>query len=151
MGSAPQSLQHSATNVVAAPGQWLALYRNELASPRLYKVEANHILWKSFTIAHTSMFIPLSGWHRSSAAPRFMQHLISVERIDSKRSHWIAKGPLDRQVEWDAEVINEIRNELIAWRSLPGSTVDSAGSVRFKDAPGGRGTEVRVELQYNPP
>jgi uncharacterized membrane protein len=52
---------------------------------------------------------------------------------------------------WEAQMHNDIENELIAWRSLPGADVDSAGSVRFKDAPGSRGTEVLVHLQYNPP
>ena len=60
-------------------------------------------------------------------------------------------GPCNRPVEWYAEIINEVPSELIGWKSLPGSDVDCAGSVRFTDAPGGRGTEVRVELQYNPP
>ncbi len=54
------------------------------------------------------------------------------------------------QVEWDAEIINEVPNELIAWRSTHG-TVDHAGSVRFELGPGGRGTIVRVSLQYDPP
>ena len=55
-------------------------------------------------------------------------------------------------MEWDAEIINQVENELIAWRSLEGSEVPNAGSVRFTDAAGGRGTEVRIAvLQYNPP
>jgi hypothetical protein len=58
---------------------------------------------------------------------------------------------MDRRVEWDAEVINERQNDLIAWRSLPGSTVDTAGSVHFTPAPGDRGTEVKVTLKYDPP
>jgi uncharacterized membrane protein len=80
-----------------------------------------------------------------------MNHVESVREIDQTRSHWCVKGPAGRQVEWDAVINNEAENELIAWRSLPGAAVDSAGSVQFKDAPGGRGTEIRVELQYNPP
>lgn len=80
-----------------------------------------------------------------------MHHLITVEQIDQQRSHWVAQGPANKRIEWDAEIINEIPTQLIAWKSLPGSDVGSAGSVRFKDAPGGRGTEIRVELQYNPP
>jgi uncharacterized membrane protein len=90
-------------------------------------------------------------WRQLENLPRFMRHLVSVEMRDQNRSHWIAEGPAGKQVHWDAEIINEIPNELIAWRSLSGSQVDSAGSVRFSDAPGGRGTEIRVELQYNPP
>jgi uncharacterized membrane protein len=90
-------------------------------------------------------------WRHLENLPRFMRHLDSVEQQDSSRSHWVAQGPANSKVEWDAEIINEIPGELLAWRSLPGSDVDSAGSVRFTDAPGNRGTEIRVELQYNPP
>jgi uncharacterized membrane protein len=80
-----------------------------------------------------------------------MNHLESVRVCDEKRSHWVAKGPLGVRVEWDAEIITERPNELIGWRSLPGSEVDTAGSVHFTPAPGGRGTEVRVVLKYDPP
>jgi len=90
-------------------------------------------------------------WRNLENLPQFMRHLISVEQRDRTHSHWIAQGPADRKVEWDAEIINEIENVLIAWKSLPGGDVDSAGSVRFVDAPGFRGTEIHVELQYNPP
>jgi uncharacterized membrane protein len=80
-----------------------------------------------------------------------MDHLESVRILDGKRSHWVAKAPLGTSVEWDAEIINEEANELIGWRSLEGADVPNAGSVRFRPAPGGRGTEVRVNLEYNPP
>ena len=65
-----------------------------------------------------------------------MQHLESVQVVDDKRSHWVAKAPAGRKVEWDAEIINEIPGELIAWRTLPGSDVISAGSVHFSRATG---------------
>ncbi|MEO8372499.1 MAG: SRPBCC family protein [Candidatus Solibacter sp.] len=89
-------------------------------------------------------------WSKLENLPRVMRHLVSVSVTDGSRSHWIAKGPANRNIEWDAEIINELPNELIGWKSLPGSTVDCAGSVHFQDAPGG-GTEIKVELQYNPP
>jgi uncharacterized membrane protein len=92
-----------------------------------------------------------SYWRQLDQLPRFMRHLVSVRQLDDRRSHWIAKGPGGRHVEWDAEIINEIPNELIAWRTLDDATVVSAGSVRFKPASGGRGTEVHVRLQYSPP
>jgi len=63
----------------------------------------------------------------------------------------VAKGPGGTTVEWDAEVFNEKENELIAWRSLEGADVDNAGSVHFKPAPAGRGTEVRIVLKYDAP
>lgn len=90
-------------------------------------------------------------WRDFGNLPRFMKHLESVTETDGNRSHWVAKGPRGRTFEWDAVIHNEIANELIAWRSLPGADVDSAGSVWFRDAPGGWGTEVKVELLYNPP
>jgi uncharacterized membrane protein len=90
-------------------------------------------------------------WRQLDNLPRFMRHLVSVDQLDYRRSRWVAQGPAGWRVTWDAEVINEIPNELLAWQSLAGSQVDSAGSVRFTEAPGGRGTEIRVELQYNPP
>lgn len=90
-------------------------------------------------------------WRDFQNLPRFMTHLKSVTVHDSKRSHWVARGPMGRDVEWDAEIINEIPGELIGWRSVEGSQIDNAGSVHFKPAAGGRGTEVRVVLRYDPP
>jgi len=83
--------------------------------------------------------------------PRFMSHLQSVTVLDDKRSHWVTKGPAGSDAEWDAEIINEIPNELIGWRSVAGSQIDNAGSVHFKQNPGGRDTDVKVILRYDPP
>jgi len=90
-------------------------------------------------------------WRDFEQLPKFMKNLESVRRIDTRRSHWVAKGPMGKKVEWDGEIINEIPGELIGWRTLDGADVISAGSVRFKTATGGRGTEVHVRLQYEPP
>jgi uncharacterized membrane protein len=89
-------------------------------------------------------------WRNLANLPRFMDHLEEVSVQDEWRSHWIAKGPAGTRVEWDAEIHNEIPNELIAWRSLPGSEVDNAGSVHFMPTANGD-TEVRVVLRYDPP
>jgi uncharacterized membrane protein len=89
-------------------------------------------------------------WRDLESLPRFMQNVESVRISDPRRSHWVVAGPAGRSMEWDAEIINDVENELIGFRSLTGN-VDVAGSVQFKDAPGDRGTEVIVELQYNPP
>jgi uncharacterized membrane protein len=89
-------------------------------------------------------------WRDFANLPRFMSHLVSI-RTEGERSHWVARGPAGKTVGWDAEIINERPNELIAWRSLPGSEVANAGSVHFTPAPAGRGTVVRVELKYEPP
>jgi uncharacterized membrane protein len=90
-------------------------------------------------------------WRNFENLPCFMRHLESVQVTGETRSHWRAKAPIGMRVEWDAEIINDRPNELIAWRSREGADVDHAGSVHFKPAPGGRGTEVRVEMQYIPP
>jgi uncharacterized membrane protein len=90
-------------------------------------------------------------WRNFENLPRFMNHLESVKVTSPERSHWVAKAPAGTSVEWDAEIYNEKENELIAWRSLEGSDVDNAGSVRFEPATGGRGTVVRVSLKYDPP
>ena len=104
-------------------------------------------------------------WRNFNNLPRFMNHLESVDvsvamgqtegesgrMTGDKLSHWVAKAPVGTSVEWDAEIIEDRPNELIAWRSLAGAVVDHMGSVRFKRAPGKRGTVVRVRLQYSPP
>jgi len=90
-------------------------------------------------------------WRNFENLPRFMEHLKSVHVTGEKRSHWAAKGPAGATVEWDAEVVDDQPGALIAWRSLDGAAVDNAGTVRFASAPVGRGTEVRVELRYDPP
>ncbi len=90
-------------------------------------------------------------WRNFENLPRFMDHLQSVRTEGDTRSHWIAKAPAGTTVEWDAEITADQPNESISWRSLPGADVDNQGTVRFVSAPGGRGTEVHVELEYSPP
>jgi uncharacterized membrane protein len=92
-----------------------------------------------------------SFWREVENLPRIMQHLQKVESLDRTKSHWVACGPLGKRVEWDAEIFNDRENEVIAWRSLPGSQVDTAGSVHFKPLGHDRGTAVTVSLKYNPP
>jgi uncharacterized membrane protein len=90
-------------------------------------------------------------WRRLENLPRFMKYLDRVTEHSDLRSRWVAAGPAGLPVEWDAEVINDVENKLLAWRSLPGSDVVTAGSVNFDSIRDGRGTEVRVNLQYAPP
>ena len=90
-------------------------------------------------------------WRDVENLPQVMRHLKSVTALDSRKSRWVAEGPLGTRVEWEAEIFNERPDELIAWRSLPGSTVDNAGSVHFVPVAGGQATELRVSLKYNPP
>jgi uncharacterized membrane protein len=90
-------------------------------------------------------------WRQFENLPRFMGHLERVTVIDNRKSHWVARGPIGINIEWDAEIINDELGSLIAWRSLGGASVPNAGSVRFVPAPHDRGTEVKVVLDYIPP
>jgi len=90
-------------------------------------------------------------WRRFDNLPRFMTHLKEVRDLVGNRSHWVADAPLGMSVEWDAEIIEDRPGEVISWKSQDGADVDTAGSVHFRAAPGGRGTEVRVTLKYRPP
>lgn len=90
-------------------------------------------------------------WHDFENLPRFMEHLESVRVESPTRSHWVAKAPAGRMVEWDAEIINDIPGSLIAWKSAPNADVPNAGSVHFADAPGGRGTIVKVAMDVEAP
>lgn len=90
-------------------------------------------------------------WRDFGNLPSFMKHLESVQVTDDRQSHWKAKGPAGTTFEWDAEMVEDQPNSLIAWRSLEGAEVDNSGSVRFERGSGGRGTVVRVEIEYSPP
>jgi uncharacterized membrane protein len=90
-------------------------------------------------------------WRDFKNLPRVTEHLETIEVLDNRRSRWVAKGPAGKAVEWEAEITEDRPNEMIAWRSVEGSTVDNSGAVKFQPAPGGRGTIVHVELNYRPP
>jgi uncharacterized membrane protein len=90
-------------------------------------------------------------WRQLENLPLFMRHLESVEVIDERRSHWVARGPAGKSFEWDAEIVDDRPLDRISWRSLPGADVHNAGTVRFVRAPGRRGTEVHVDMEYRPP
>jgi uncharacterized membrane protein len=90
-------------------------------------------------------------WRNFENFPHFMRHIESVQSISDTRSHWRARSPVGTTVEWDAEVTTDQPGKILAWRSLDGSDVDTAGVVRFERAPGDRGTILRVQMQYSPP
>ena len=90
-------------------------------------------------------------WRNFENLPRFMKNIKSVTVLSPTRSRWVVEGPAGIPVEWDAEIYNEIPNELIAWRTLANAQIPHAGSVRFKLAPDGHSTEVIVTMDYVPP
>ena len=90
-------------------------------------------------------------WRRLEQLPSVMPHLERVEQIDFKLSRWTAKAFGQMPVTWTAEIINEVPFETIGWKTLPGETIQHAGSVVFKPLYGTNSTDVRVHLQYSPP
>lgn len=105
---------------------------------------------KSFTI-NRQPDVVYGFWRKLENLPRFMRHLESVEVIDARRSRWRAKAPAGLTVEWEAEITDDRPNDRISWRSVEGATVPNRGTVRFTPAPGARGTEVHVDLEYSVP
>ncbi|HTL31202.1 MAG TPA: SRPBCC family protein, partial [Tepidisphaeraceae bacterium] len=122
---------------------------DEAPPPEAYFNRGIHVV-QAFTVNKPAEEL-FRFWRNFENLPQFMSHLESVEKLGENRSRWTATGPAGSQVSWEAEIINEEPNRVIAWRSLSGSDVDNSGSVRFVDAPGDRGTEVRVVLDYIPP
>ena len=88
-------------------------------------------------------------WRQFENLPRFMDHLASVKTEGDQRSHWVVNTIGNAEISWDAEIVNDVPNELIAWRTVEDSDVDHAGSVRFEGT--GQGTRVKVTMEYRPP
>lgn len=90
-------------------------------------------------------------WRDFENLPRFMHHLVSVTVDATGRSHWVARAPAGSTAEWDAVLVNDVPGSIIAWKTVGDPDVANAGAVNFSDAPGGRGTVVKVSLDYEPP
>ena len=89
-------------------------------------------------------------WRDFKNLPRVLKGVESITSRSDGVYHWIVKGPAGAKYEWDAEIYNEIEDELIAWRTINGADVANAGSIRFERAPDDRGTYVKVTVNYNP-
>lgn len=90
-------------------------------------------------------------WHDPTHMPQIFKYVESVQVTGKDRAHWTIRLPTGQTTEFDIEVYTDVPNEVISWRSLPGSEMDNAGSVRFKPAPGDRGTEVHLTVEFVPP
>jgi len=90
-------------------------------------------------------------WSNLSAIATLMSDVVAAEVQDGRRSHWKTTLPGGFQLQWNAEITVDRENDMIGWKTVEGSDVDMAGYVKFEPATGGRGTVVRVALQYNPP
>ncbi len=90
-------------------------------------------------------------WHDPTHMPEIFSFVESVQITGPDRAHWKVKLPGGSTTEFDVEVYTDTPNEVISWRSLPDSDLQNAGSVRFKTAPAGRGTEVQLTIEFVPP
>lgn len=90
-------------------------------------------------------------WRNLENLPKFMKRLESVEVTGEATSHWKARGPAGVLLEWDAEMVADYPGQLILWRSMGEESLANEGTIEFRDAPGDRGTEVKVSISYHPP
>lgn len=146
--------QHSLKEVLADYSN-----RQQLTQPSLIDRAAEAIgltpniqVEKTVTIERPASEL-YSYWRNLTNLPNFMGHLKSVTyRNETKTvSHWVANAPLDLSVEWDAEIIKDEPDHLIAWNALDNADISNCGFVRFQPATGDRGTQVKVVLEYQPP
>jgi uncharacterized membrane protein len=90
-------------------------------------------------------------WRQLENLAGFLAHVDDVRSTGETSSHWTVSAPFGRTVEWDATITDDLPEKRIAWHSTPGADVDNDGAVEFKPAPGGRGTEVHVMINYAMP
>ncbi len=89
-------------------------------------------------------------WRNFENLPVFMDHLLSVHELDDTRSIWVARAPAGTVIKWEARIVNDVENELIAWETMEGSGVDHVGSVSFEPE-GDDSTRIRIKMRYDPP
>jgi uncharacterized membrane protein len=90
-------------------------------------------------------------WHDLSRLPEAFSSIESIQFTGNNKAHVVLKFPGNMTTEFDAEIYTDVPNEVISWRSLPGSDLQNAGSIRFSNAPAEKGTEVSVTVEFVPP
>ena len=140
------ALGGSAVAAVAARGRARSLVKGLIR--RAGKSE--HTIERAVTINRPVGEV-FSFWRDFTNLPHFMAHLERVDVLDERRSHWVAKSSLAGTLEWDAEMVREEPDRLIAWRAVDAASVPNEGTVSFAPAPGDRGAEVRVSATYRAP
>src|SRR4028119_1733611 len=89
-------------------------------------------------------------WTQFDRFPEFMNNIKEVRKTGDRTSHWVAKGPLNTNVEWDAETTMLETNKRIAWNSRDNGDITTSGQVTFTEL-GNDQTEIHVVLKYDPP
>ena len=109
-----------------------------------------HVTSAAVTIARPKSEV-YRAWRDFSNLPRFLTHVESIDVLTPVRSRWRVKAPMGQEVSWISYVTEDLENERIAWESESGASVPNFGWVEFRDAPGGRGTEVKAMIAFQPP
>jgi uncharacterized membrane protein len=143
-------LTFATANVLAVTALDVLCAQQLSANREIPKTERGNVPVNKSIVVNASAEEVYSYWRDFENLPRFMRYLESVTVTGEGRSHWVAQAP-GGSVEWDAEVTEDRPNQLISWRSLEGSEVETSGTVSFEPAVGGRGTVIHVQLDYNPP
>jgi uncharacterized membrane protein len=89
-------------------------------------------------------------WSNFENFPRFMDNIEEIHDIGNGRSHWVVKGPAGTRVEFEAQMVENVPNEVVAWETTPDSQVKHSGAVRFKENRSGK-TQINVNMEYSPP
>jgi uncharacterized membrane protein len=99
---------------------------------------------------HIDVELPLSTvynqWTQFEEFPEFMAGVERVTQLDDTHLHWVAEIAGTRR-EWDAEIVEQVPDERVAWRSLDGT--GNAGVVTFLPV-GPETTRVTLELVFEP-
>lgn len=90
-------------------------------------------------------------WRDLQNLPRFMENVEAIRMTGERSAVWTIKAPAGQTVEVETEITEEVADSVIAWRSVPGSQIETQGRVTFREAPGGRGTVVDADIGYRPP
>lgn len=138
----------STISVLGATGMDIVARRHLAADPqRQERVAQVTRIGKSITIDAAPHAV-YQVWRTFERAPEIFPHLVKVERLDAIRSRWTARGPAGTTLSWEAEIVDDRPGELIVWNTI-GGPLETSGIVRFLTAPGGRGCEVVVEMDYH--
>jgi uncharacterized membrane protein len=90
-------------------------------------------------------------WRKLDNLPKFMKHLSSVKELNNLTSEWTAKGPAGiGSLTWKAEILMDEPGKILSWHSLPGSSVDNAGKINFKQVDA-NSTELDIVISYHAP
>jgi uncharacterized membrane protein len=139
-------LRRNKTGMALAAAGGLLAYRQTRSNGQLSRRSAEAAFRVNATAADAYRL-----WRDFSNLPRFMAHLESVQVLDDRRSEWVAKGPMNSQVRWQAEITEDQPDRRISWKSLPGSQIANRGWVDFQPDPQGRGCLVRAHVAYADP